>query len=91
MSCNCGGKCGGQEACDPQDEYFLNTFRQGLTTYNAANNTTLELVNVETVTKQVVAGFKFVGVANLNDGKYNFDIWAKPGGKEVVVNSLTKL
>ena len=93
MSCQgCGGcKCGGQQAGNPQDEHLIESFKVGLTQYNASNNTTLELVSIESVTQQVVAGMKYVGVANLNDGaKYNFDIWVKPGAKEVVVNSLNK-
>lgn len=90
MSCGCGHCCGGHEAANPEDVNIINAFKQGLQAYNTEHNTALEFVKIESVTKQVVSGFKFQGVVELKDGKYNFDIWQKAGGREVVVNSLTK-
>ena len=55
----------------------------------------LELVNIEDLTQQIVAGSIFRGVlkAKKHDvtAKYNFDIWKKPGpDDEIEINSFTK-
>ena len=86
MSCP-GCCCGGQCKADTKDANTIEVFKQAIAAHNAAENDTLEFVEIVAVTKQVVAGFMFRGVAKCNKAgavaEYEVEVWQKPGGKEI--------
>ena len=86
MSCP-GCCCGGQCQADPKEANTVEVFKQAVAAHNAAANDTLEFVEIVSVTKQVVSGFMFRGVAKCTkDGvaaEYEIDVWQKAGGKEI--------
>jgi len=93
MSC-CHCCCGGRNAANIQDEHVIASFRAAVTKQNETNGTSLEFVRVISATQQVVAGFIFDGVIELNENgapaHYQVKIWCKPGGQEIEVQNFLK-
>ena len=94
MSCCCGCKCGAPSNADANDVHLIEIVQKAIEQENAAKNTTLAFGKILTVTKQIVSGLKLIGTVEVTNAGatevYNFDIWAKPGNQEIVVNKLEK-
>ena len=84
------GVCGGVSPADVNDAHIIDAFKDAVAKHNAEANDTLEFVKIVEATKQVVAGFKFVGKIECKKGEeikcFHVDIWSKPGG----VNEVQK-
>ena len=94
MSCCRGCCCGGRNPADIQDEHVINSFRTAVNQHNQANGLNLEFVKILSATQQVVAGFMFEGVVEVNENgeasHYNVKVWVKPGGQEHVIQHFIK-
>lgn len=88
MSCERGCCCGGQSQANVNDEHVIQAFKDAIANHNQTANDHLEYVKVVSATQQVVAGFMFRGVVEVNGGaakEYFVDVWCKPGNQGIEV------
>jgi hypothetical protein len=71
-------------------------FSQAANWHNQNRGTYLTFVSVSNLSKQVVSGFNFKGIANVRnafgaDARYNGTIWQKAGGRSTEVTNFTRI